>query len=194
MMKHKKSLVHALRAAVIFTLLPAAVNHVRAQATAAAAAPPTDVPVREVTLFSSGVGYFQHEGTVSGDGEARLNFKTAQINDVLKSLILQDLDGGHVGVVTLSLAGPAGQDTGQLPDQPRRQPRHGRTAQQDARRARDRARRQRFHRRDDPERRIAAGSRREGGRDAFAKIIRQPRDRQGSDVAEPGNRLHDQAR
>ena len=97
-MKQKKSLVCALRAAVIFTLLPAGVNFVRAQAPAVA--PPTDVPVKEVTLFSSGVGYFQHEGTVSGDGAARLNFKTAQINDILKSLILQDIDGGHVGVVT----------------------------------------------------------------------------------------------
>ena len=72
------------------------VNFARAQAPA----PPTDVPVKEVTLFSSGVGYFQHEGTVNGDGEARLSFKTAQINDILKSLILQDIDGGHVGVVT----------------------------------------------------------------------------------------------
>ena len=97
MMKQKKSFVCALRAAVIFTLLPAGVNFVRAQAPAT---PPTDVPVKEVTLFSSGVGYFQHDGTVSGDGEARLSFKTAQINDILKSLILQDLDGGHVGVVT----------------------------------------------------------------------------------------------
>ena len=96
MIKQKKSLVCAFRAAVIFTLLPVGVNFVRAQA----AAPPTDVPVTEVTLFSSGVGYFQHDGKVSGDGEARLNFKTAQINDILKSLILQDLDGGHVGVVT----------------------------------------------------------------------------------------------
>ncbi len=98
MIKQRKSLVCAFQAAIIFTLLPVGVNFARAQA--AATAPPADVPVKEVTLFSSGVGYFQHEGTVSGDGEARLSFKTAQINDILKSLILQDIDGGHVGVVT----------------------------------------------------------------------------------------------
>ncbi len=65
-----------------------------------AAAANTEVPVRQVVLFSSGVGYFQHEGTVRGDAETELRFKTAQVNDILKSLVLQDLDGGKVGAVT----------------------------------------------------------------------------------------------
>ena len=60
----------------------------------------TDVPVKQVVLFSSGVGYFEHFGTVKGDGTAELRFKTDQINDVLKSLVLQDLDKGQVGTVT----------------------------------------------------------------------------------------------
>ncbi len=55
-----------------------------------------DVPVRKVVLFSSGVGYFEHSGTVTGDATTELRFKTEQINDILKSLVLQDLDGGHV--------------------------------------------------------------------------------------------------
>lgn len=63
-------------------------------------APAADVPVRQVVLFSSGVGFFQHEGKVSGDAETTLRFKTGQINDVLKSLVLQDLDGGRAGAVT----------------------------------------------------------------------------------------------
>lgn len=69
-------------------------------ALAAAAVNAAEVPVREVVLFSSGVGYFQHEGKVQGDATAELRFKTAQINDVLKSLVLQDLDGGRAGTVT----------------------------------------------------------------------------------------------
>ncbi|HKS07699.1 MAG TPA: carboxypeptidase regulatory-like domain-containing protein [Gemmatimonadaceae bacterium] len=60
----------------------------------------TDVPVRKVMLFSSGVGYFEHAGSVRGDGLTELRFKTAQINDILKSLVLQDLDGGRVSNVT----------------------------------------------------------------------------------------------
>ena len=65
-----------------------------------AAAHAADVPVRQVVLFSSGVGFFQHEGTVRGDAETTLRFKTGQINDILKSLVLQDLDGGRAGAVT----------------------------------------------------------------------------------------------
>src|SRR5437588_5708868 len=59
-----------------------------------------DVPVRAVVLFSSGVGYFEHFGTVKGDGATELRFKTDQVNDVLKSLLLEDLDGGRVGTVS----------------------------------------------------------------------------------------------
>ena len=60
----------------------------------------TDLPVRSVVLFSSGVGYFEHAGTIRGDGSAELRFKTAQINDILKSLTLQDQDGGRVTTIT----------------------------------------------------------------------------------------------
>src|SRR5688572_8715732 len=52
-----------------------------------------EVPVKQVVLFSSGVGYFEHFGNIQGDGSTELRFKTNQINDILKSLILQDLDG-----------------------------------------------------------------------------------------------------
>lgn len=58
-----------------------------------------DLPVAEVTLFSSGVGYFEHAGTVQGDARAELRFRAGQINDVLKSLRLEDLDGGKIGAV-----------------------------------------------------------------------------------------------
>jgi uncharacterized protein YeeX (DUF496 family) len=58
------------------------------------------VPVKGVVLFSSGVGYFEHFGTVRGDGASELRFKAGQINDILKSLVLQDLDGGKVLAVT----------------------------------------------------------------------------------------------
>jgi hypothetical protein len=77
-----------------------------AVSTASPAAPPSqsqaaqaDLPVRMVVLFSSGVGYFEHAGTVSGNAGAELRFKSDQINDMLKSLVLEDLDGGKVGAV-----------------------------------------------------------------------------------------------
>ena len=60
----------------------------------------TDVPVTNVLLFSSGVGYFEHAGTVRGSGSTELQFKTSQINDILKSLVLQDENGGRVSTIT----------------------------------------------------------------------------------------------
>ena len=64
------------------------------------------VPVTRVVLFSSGVGYFEHHGTIHGDGSAELRFKADQINDVLKSLVLQDRDGGRVTTVTYPSQAP----------------------------------------------------------------------------------------
>jgi hypothetical protein len=58
------------------------------------------LPVRQVVLYSSGVGYFEHFGTVRGSGTTELRFKTQQVNDILKSLVLQDMDKGRVGVIT----------------------------------------------------------------------------------------------
>lgn len=51
------------------------------------------LPVRAVTLFSSGVSYTMREGEVSGDATIPLAFRTTQINDILKSLILLDSRG-----------------------------------------------------------------------------------------------------
>lgn len=111
-MNQKLPLAVAIRAAVIFTSMSMGVN-IHAQSNPAPAPGSRgEVPVREVVLFSSGVGYFQHEGNVQGDGQTELRFKTAQINDILKSLVLQDLDGGHVGVVTYPSQDPLAKTLG----------------------------------------------------------------------------------
>ena len=59
-----------------------------------------ELPTKRVMLFSSGVGYFERSGAVSGVDSVELRFRTEQINDILKSLLLEDLGGGKVGVVT----------------------------------------------------------------------------------------------
>jgi hypothetical protein len=51
------------------------------------------LPLREVVLFSSGVGYFGREGRISGRAALDLSFRAEQINDVLKSLVLFDASG-----------------------------------------------------------------------------------------------------
>jgi hypothetical protein len=52
------------------------------------------VPLEKVVVFTSGVGYFQHGGEVDGDTTVQLDFQTDEINDLLKSMVVQDLSGG----------------------------------------------------------------------------------------------------
>lgn len=49
-----------------------------------------DIPLKKVTLYSSGVAHYVHKGKVSGSGDIELLFSPAQINDVLKSLVVTD--------------------------------------------------------------------------------------------------------
>ena len=64
------------------------------------------LPIGQVVLFSSGVGYFQREGTVEGDARVNLSFPTQDINDLIKSMVLRDLDGGHISAVSYDSNAP----------------------------------------------------------------------------------------
>ncbi|MBI5854858.1 MAG: hypothetical protein HZB35_06440, partial [Nitrospirae bacterium] len=66
----------------------------------------TILPLSNVVLYSSGVGYFQHDGEVQGQTRLDLRFKTEAINDLLKSLVVQDFGGGRVSVVTYESRDP----------------------------------------------------------------------------------------
>lgn len=57
-----------------------------------------DLSVNKIVLYSSGVGYFEHSGTVDGNATVNLVFNAAQINDVLKSLVLRDSTGTALAV------------------------------------------------------------------------------------------------
>ena len=54
----------------------------------------TTLAIGQVVLFSSGVGYFQREGTVVDDARVDLSFPVSDINDLIKSMVLRDQDGG----------------------------------------------------------------------------------------------------
>lgn len=99
----RKALAAAVVSAALSAVLPVSSSVMAQQQPAPAAPAPqpqADVPVKIVTLFSSGVGYFEHFGSIAGNASTELRFKTAQINDILKSLVLQDLDGGRVTTIT----------------------------------------------------------------------------------------------
>ncbi|MEM1072182.1 MAG: hypothetical protein AAGH71_05110, partial [Planctomycetota bacterium] len=72
----------------------------------AAARQVQELPVTAVTLYRSGVGSFERSGTVTGTTAVSLNATADQINDLLKSLVVLDLDGGRVGTVTYTADEP----------------------------------------------------------------------------------------
>lgn len=57
----------------------------------------TTLPIVSVSLFSSGVGYFKHAGDIDGPNQITLPFKEDEINDVLKSLVLNAPAGEPAG-------------------------------------------------------------------------------------------------
>ncbi|MBC7833758.1 MAG: hypothetical protein H7Y88_01480 [Phycisphaerales bacterium] len=65
-----------------------------------------DLPIRRITLYRSGVGFFQREGTIDATEEVQLRFNIDQINDILKSMVLLDLDGGRIESVSYGSKDP----------------------------------------------------------------------------------------
>jgi len=65
----------------------------------AAAAVAADLPIRQVTLYKHGVGFFERAGELKAGETARLDFKAADMNDVLKSLTIVDRGGGTIAGV-----------------------------------------------------------------------------------------------
>ncbi len=65
-----------------------------------------ELPVTRVVLFTSGVAYFEHEGTVVGDQSFELSLPPSEMDDMLQTLVLQDLDGGTVQPVTYDSRDP----------------------------------------------------------------------------------------
>jgi hypothetical protein len=66
-------------------------------------------PITRVVLYKHGVGYFEREGAVTGDATLELTFRQNEVSDVLKSLTVLDLAGGHVSAVAYDSTKPLDQ-------------------------------------------------------------------------------------
>ena len=62
--------------------------------------PAVRLPLTQVVMFNSGVGYYARSGEVEGDARVDLTFPETDINDLIKSMTLQDLSGGKITAVS----------------------------------------------------------------------------------------------
>ena len=72
------------------------------------------LPVTRVILYKNGVGYFEHSGHVRGSQDVNVDFTTAQLNDVLKSLTVLDLGKGRITGVSYNSTPPLEKRLGSL--------------------------------------------------------------------------------
>jgi Domain of unknown function (DUF4139) len=72
------------------------------------------LPLKRVLLSTGGVGYFEHEAVVDGDVDLPLSVRLAQVDDVLKSIVVYD-DRGGVGTINLPGRAPLQQVFQSLP-------------------------------------------------------------------------------
>lgn len=91
-----------LISATLLALVAAAAPH----AQQAAAPEPSQLPVTRVVLYKSGVGYFEHQGSVTGSTEVAVQFTSGQLDDVLKSLTALDLDDGRISSIGYNSVAP----------------------------------------------------------------------------------------
>src|SRR6188768_3908752 len=70
------------------------------------AMPADQLPLQKLVMFNAGVGFFEHRGQVEGSAQVELKFKVDEINDLLKSMVLQDLGGGQISTVTYGSKDP----------------------------------------------------------------------------------------
>ncbi len=55
-----------------------------------------ELPVRQIVLYKHGVGYFERAGDLAPGESARLDFKASEMDDVLKSLTVEEKGGGKI--------------------------------------------------------------------------------------------------
>src|SRR5438477_8507826 len=84
---------------------------------ALAAALAADLPVKQVVLYKHGVGYFERAGQLGPGESARLDFKAAEMNDVLKSLTVEEKGGGKITGLRYDSSEPLEQRLGEFPFQ-----------------------------------------------------------------------------
>lgn len=74
-----------------------------------------ELPVKKIVLYKHGIGYFERKGEIPAGESARLDFKSGDMNDVLKSLTVFDQTGNSVSGVRYDSSMPLGAKLAEFP-------------------------------------------------------------------------------
>jgi hypothetical protein len=74
-----------------------------------------DLPVRKVVLYKNGLGYFEHDGRVTGNQTVEIVLPSRQLDDVLKSLTVIDRGRGQIAGITYDSAESLDRRLAELP-------------------------------------------------------------------------------
>jgi len=77
--------------------------------------PAAELNVRSVVLYKHSVGYFERTGELGAGESARLDFKSGEMNDVLKSLTVDVKGGGGVSGLRYDSSEPLGAKLKEMP-------------------------------------------------------------------------------
>ncbi|HEV3202417.1 MAG TPA: DUF4139 domain-containing protein [Bryobacteraceae bacterium] len=83
----------------------------------AALAQPAELPVRQVVLYKHGVGFFERSGRLGAGESARLDFNASEMNDVLKSLTIDEKGGGKISGLRYDSMDPLSHKLAEFPFQ-----------------------------------------------------------------------------
>ena len=74
-----------------------------------------ELPVRQVVLYKHGVGFFGRSGILGAGETARLDFKAEEMNDVLKSLTIEEKGGGKINGIRYDSSIPLDRKLAEFP-------------------------------------------------------------------------------
>jgi hypothetical protein len=83
----------------------------------AALAAAAELPVKQVVLYKHGVGFFKRSGKLAPGESAHLDFNASEMNDVLKSLTIEERGGGKVSGLRYDSMDPLGHKLAEFPFQ-----------------------------------------------------------------------------
>jgi hypothetical protein len=78
---------------------------------------PAELPVKQVVLYKHGVGFFERSGRLGPGESARLDFNASEMNDVLKSLTIEERGGGKISGLRYDSMDPLGHKLAEFPFQ-----------------------------------------------------------------------------